>query len=329
MFLDKYNDKTNWNGLNLTDNRRSNQRIIDCFSILRKASDPKINAVNLADSNIPITVYKYNKSNTSSIVEHFESLCLKYYLLNNQIVVRGNSLKNQLLGREAEQEPWKINLPTKLIEAKNKLDGGEIKEAVNETREIIVDLLFPDAQYDEKRDMLNDLKYNFQFNAHALSILKGLPLFELSIFDWTTKAQQYLKETLNLATDVNFDIKNRSSKYFNKEILKDPLKTHFKKSFTKSNIPITTIHQIKGKSLDGILIFFNEKSHKENITFSDITSANNTFPSEKQRLIYVALSRPKNLLAIAFPDSITDQQLKSKFGNMIEIVPDASSALNV
>jgi DNA helicase II / ATP-dependent DNA helicase PcrA len=79
---------------------------------------------------------------------------------------------------------------------------------------------------------------------------------------------------------------------------------------------------VKGKSLDSILIFFNLKNHKENITFSDIGNATNTFPNEKQRLIYVAMSRPKHLLAMAFPNSISDSDLKNKFGDNINIIAD-------
>jgi len=37
-------------------------------------------------------------------------------------------------------------------------------------------------------------------------------------------------------------------------------------------------------------------------------------------MIYVACSRPKQLLALAFPEKITDTQLKQKFGNDIEII---------
>ena len=100
----------------------------------------------------------------------------------------------------------------------------------------------------------------------------------------------------------------------------EPLKDHFKRSYSESRIPITTVHQVKGKSLDAILVFFNEKKHKDNITFSDIESSGENFPSEKQRIIYVALSRPKHLLAMAFPDSISDDVLRAKFGEGIHIV---------
>ena len=45
----------------------------------------------------------------------------------------------------------------------------------------------------------------------------------------------------------------QKSIYLNKETLQEPVQNHFKKSYSDSNIPITTIHQVKGKSLDSVL----------------------------------------------------------------------------
>ncbi|MNR47728.1 hypothetical protein D3C85_1668680 [compost metagenome] len=45
-----------------------------------------------------------------------------------------------------------------------------------------------------------------------------------------------------------------------------------------------------------------------------------TFPSEKQRMIYVACSRPKQFLAIGVPFKATEKELKERFGNEIEVV---------
>ena len=63
-----------------------------------------------------------------------------------------------------------------------------------------------------------------------------------------------------------------------------------------------------------------ERKHKDNILFENISNSGNIFPDETRRLIYVALSRPKYLLAMAFPDSIKDIDLKKKFGEAIKIV---------
>lgn len=323
LFNTKYADTQNWQGLDLTDNRRSPQRIIDCFSILRKEGDPQISSACISDRQLPIVIYRYNQTNIPSIVRHFDQHCNNNGLENNQIVVRGNTLKNQLLGKASDQEPWKSNLPYRIIETRHKYEGNEIKDAINEMRSIAASLVFKDKDFFEAKELEQDLKLNLKFNATLLSLLHDLPSFDLSISDWTHKTQSYLKERLCLNEDIDFDTKVKSSKYFDRAILNDSLKNYFVKPYSNSNIPITTIHQVKGKSLDSILVFFNEHKHRDNIHFSDIeSSSRNTFPSEKQRIIYVALSRPKHLLAMAFPDSISESEINTKFGGNIVIIPD-------
>lgn len=320
LFNTKYADAENWQGLDLTDNRRSPQRIINCFSILRKQDDPDINSTCKTDMGLPVMIYRYNKTNSPLIVEHFDQLCAKNGLEDNQIVVRGNALKNQMLGKSADQVPWKSDLPYRIIDAKHKYEGNEIKAAIKVIRSIAVLLIANGQDMVDIKELEQQLKTDNHFNALLLNLLHDLPSFNQTISDWTTSTQRFLKERLELQEDVDFEPKARSSKNFNREVLNEPLKDHFKKSYSESRIPITTVHQVKGKSLDSILVFFNEKKHKDNITFSDIEFSEKEFPSEKQRIIYVALSRPKHLLAMAFPDSISENELKSKFGEDIEIV---------
>ncbi|MBW8201383.1 hypothetical protein K1F36_16280 [Muricauda sp. W52] len=72
--------------------------------------------------------------------------------------------------------------------------------------------------------------------------------------------------------------------------------------------------------MDAILIFFDEKNHASNINFRDLEPDADGFIKEKKRIIYVAMSRPKHLLAMAFPEKITDKQLIEKFGKEISII---------
>lgn len=320
LFLNKFNDGENWKGLELTDNRRSPQNIIDCFSLLRSANEPNIKTACPVDKSIPIYIYKYNETNSSLIVEDFDKQCKNYGLVHNQIVVRGKSLKNKMLGRTADQKPWKNDTPYSLIEAKNRYLGNEIKDAIKIIRSTVVTLIAPYTEYHEIKAFEKELKYDHHFNALLLEVLHETPSFELSIKDWTNRAQDFLQKKLKIEDEINFELKNRQSKYFDKSIVEEPVEKHFRKAYTQSKIPITTVHQVKGKTLDAILVFFNAKKHKDNITFEDIVSNQEEFLSEKQRIIYVAMSRPKHLLSMAFPDSIADSDLIHKFGNKIHIV---------
>lgn len=320
-FLKKYNEDENWNSFELTDNRRSPQNIIDIFSILRKAEDSKINCVDNPTVANSIIVYKYSENNIQSIIKHYEELCSDSGFEKNNIVVRGNSLKNQLLGKTTEERPWGIELPKEIITAKNRFLGNDIKNSINEMRTISIKLLNPESDYHQLKEIERDSKEDHFFNSLLFQILNELPSFELSVADWTNQTHVFMKEKLSLDYDVDFNLRNRKSKYFNKEkTLNESVNIHFRKSYSESNIPITTIHQVKGKTLDSVLIFFNDKKHANNIVFEDISNPENSFPDEKKRLIYVAMSRPKKNLAMAFPETITDENIIDKFGENIKIV---------
>ncbi|SDW55949.1 ATP-dependent helicase [Flavobacterium degerlachei] len=322
-FLKKYNEDDSWNSFDLTDNRRSPQNIIDVFSILRKADDPKINCVDSPTQNDTIIIYKYSENNLQSIIKHYEEICSKNNFKKNNIVVRGNSLKNKLLGNTTEEKPWGIELPKEIIIAKNRFSGNDIKNSINEMRTISIKLLNPESDYHQLKEIERNSKEDHLFNSLLFQILNELPSFELTVADWTSQTQIFMKEKLGLNYDVDFNLRNRKSKFFNKEItLNESINIHFKKSYTESNIPITTIHQVKGKTLDSVLIFFNERSHVNNILFEDISNLDNSFPNEKKRLIYVAMSRPKKVLAMAFPNTVTDENIIGKFGKNIRLVTE-------
>ncbi|WP_298419782.1 UvrD-helicase domain-containing protein [uncultured Kordia sp.] len=322
-FLKKYNEDNSWNSFALTDNRRSPQKIIDIFSILRKVDDAKINCLDNLFIENSIIVYKYSGNNFQSIIKHYENLCLSKTLEKNNIVVRGNSLKNKLLGKTTEERPWGIELPKEIITAKNRFLGNDIKNSINEMRTISVKLLNPKSDYHQLKEIERNRKEDHLFNSLLFKILNDLPSFELTVADWTIQAQNFIKEKLGLDYEVDFKLRNRKSKYFNKDkTLNESVGIHFQKSYSESNIPITTIHQVKGKTLDSVLIFFNDKKHINNILFEDISNLENSFPDEKKRLIYVAMSRPKKILAMAFPDSITDESIFEKFGTDIKIISE-------
>lgn len=320
-FLKKYNNESDWQSFDLTDNRRSSQSIVDIFSLLRKSDDFKINSINYLEEENSIIIYKYTGTNSQSIINHYENLCNENCFIHNNIVVRGNALKDMLLGKKLEQRPWNSEIPKEIIIAKNLFLGGDIKNAINEIRRICLQLIYTDLDYHTLKETEKEKKEDHQFNSLLISILNDLPNFEQTILDWSNNTQIFLKMKLGLDYELDFKLKKRKSTYFDKETLKDSVNVHFKKSYSDFNIPITTIHQVKGRSLDSILVFFNERKHKDNILFDDICNNDNSFPNETKRLIYVALSRPKSLLAMAFPDSINNEKIYEKFGINVKIIP--------
>lgn len=87
----------------------------------------------------------------------------------------------------------------------------------------------------------------------------------------------------------------------------------------KLAIPVTTVHQVKGMTLDTVLLVLNSTSKGGNISFKELSTPQD-FPKEKQRIIYVAMSRPRHLLAIGFPDKISNDGIRNTLGDKIEII---------
>ena len=320
-FLRKYESDHTWQSFDMTDNRRSPQSIIDIFSKVRRPADTKINSVDCEDFEESILVYKYSSDNHQLIIKHYDDRCALKKYGSSCIVVRGNSLKDSLLGKKTEQRPWGIDLPKSIIYAKNLYTSGDIKNAIKEIRAICIPLIHSDTtDYHTLKEVEKEKSLNPHFNSLMITILDELPEFSKTIQDWTVETQEFLKNKLELSYSIDFNLRNRKSKYLEKATLSESVSQHFKKSFSAFNIPITTIHQVKGQTLDSILVFFNERKHKDNIIFDNISNIDNVFPDETKRLIYVALSRPRYLLAMAFPDTITDIDLREKFGERIRIV---------
>jgi DNA helicase-2/ATP-dependent DNA helicase PcrA len=320
-FLRKYESDHTWQSFDMTDNRRSPQSIIDIFSKVRRPADTKINSVDCEDFEESILVYKYSSDNHQLIIKHYDDRCALKKYGSSCIVVRGNSLKDSLLGKKTEQRPWGIDLPKSIIYAKNLYTSGDIKNAIKEIRAICIPLIHSDTtDYHTLKEVEKEKSLNPHFNSLMITILDELPEFSKTIQDWTVETQEFLKNKLDLSYNIDFNLRNRKSKYLEKATLSESVSQHFKKSFSAFNIPITTIHQVKGQTLDSILVFFNERKHKDNIIFDNISNIDNVFPDETKRLIYVALSRPRYLLAMAFPDTITDIDLREKFGERIRIV---------
>lgn len=318
LFLNKYKSQE-YMGLDLSNNRRSPQRIIDCFSLLRPVAERTIKSASKTDLKEPILIYRYKVDDRGEIIRHFEEYCATNNFKILKVVVRGNNVRKKMFGRDAQQKPWHSTLAYELIAAKIEYDDKNLKAAINIARNIIIRLENQDFSFVELSHLRAELKTDFLFNARIIKFVEGLPELSHTVEDWSNLCPAYIKKALNLNFDIDFGMKN-TSKYFAKTTRTEPVSAHFNRVDIDKTSSLTTVHQVKGKTLDAILIFFDEKNHASNINFRDLEPENDGFLKEKKRIIYVAMSRPKHLLAMAFPEKITVAQLKEKFGQHISII---------
>lgn len=319
LFLQKFDDTENWKGIYLTENRRSTKKIIDVFSVLRRSSEKAIVPVIDNIDDLPLHIIKYDSANYEYAVGKYENLCVENNLVSNNILVRGNTLKNSLLGKETNFSPWNTSLPYLLIESCIHLQSNEIKEAVKKVRRLIIGLFSPDISFTDLKEKELEIKNDKEKNASIFNLIRGLPSFDLSVKDWTTQTQQYLKTELELETEPDFKIRKKNTASFDKITLDNPVNKYFKKAITENNIPVTTIHQVKGLTFDSVFLILSPDSKGQNISLKDFV-LKETMPTEKQRLIYVAISRPRQLLCIGVPNTTTEDELINQFSDQIVVL---------
>ena len=319
LFLEKFDDAVNWKGIYLTENRRSTKKIIDVFSVFRRNTDKEIVPVINTVADLPLHIIKYDSANYADAICKDEKLCIDNKFVSNNILVRGNTLKNSLLGKETNYSPWNTSLPYLLIESRIHLQSNEIKEAVKKVRRIIIGLYSPDISFADLKEKEQELKNDKVTNASIFNLIRGLPSFDLSLRDWTSQTQQYLKTELELDNEPDFKIRKKNTVGFDKTTLDNPVNRYFKKAITDNNIPVTTIHQVKGMTFDSVFLILSADSKGQNISLKDFV-LKEAMPTEKQRLIYVAISRPRSLLCVGVHNSVTDDELKKQFNNEISIL---------
>jgi superfamily I DNA/RNA helicase len=317
IFVSRIKNNSKWKVIELNDNRRSQQNIIDCFSLLRQSSEKKIKGIGKFAKESPVFVIKYSAEEIEA-VHKFLPLVQDYK--ENYVLVRGRPLRNKLLGHlEPKNPPWNSGIPTKLIESKKLFEESLNKKGINLFISAIPDIVSPGCSLDKRQELLEGLENDFELRTIIFQTIRSLPSFELTLAEWTKQTELFVLEGLakrfsNLSP-INFGLK-KSKEY--KEIGIRQMKEIFGVS-SKLPLPVTTVHQVKGMTLDSVLLVLNKTSIANNVSFKELSTPQE-FPKEKQRIIYVAMSRPRHLLAIGLPDKIIDDEIKRKLGDKIEII---------
>ena len=97
-----------------------------------------------------------------------------------------------------------------------------------------------------------------------------------------------------------------------KDMAKVPVECYYHSNDASSEYHkrINTIHSVKGKTLDAVLLFLSPDSRGECISLKDFPCSEIKTMTERQRLIYVACSRATQFLALAVPAEISDVYIK-------------------
>ncbi|WP_050776414.1 ATP-dependent helicase [Algoriphagus machipongonensis] len=108
LYIQRYEDKVNWNTYELSSCRRSSQKIIDFYQIFRRAGEKSINSICKLGTNTPVKLIKYDEDKLDSLISKYTS-----YIdttLPYQILVRGSSHLEMFGVKQTHDNPWKTKL---------------------------------------------------------------------------------------------------------------------------------------------------------------------------------------------------------------------------
>lgn len=308
LFIQRYEDKVNWNTYELSSCRRSSQKIIHFYQIFRRAAEKPIKSMCKLGTDIPVKIIKYDEDKLDSLISQYTlniDTTLPY-----QILVRGTSHLEMFGVRQTHETPWKNEMAKDIVIAAYNYEIGKIKDCINSLRKVYIELKFPTKDYKEKLVEESKLKEDFVLNVELHDFIKNIPSTDDTLFNWTTKTTGYIKTCFGV--EIDLQLKKKGAAYTSQN-----LKTLLYPQ-TVLQYPVSTIHKVKGMTFNSILLVLSDNSSGEKISISDFTSPVD-LPNEKQRMLYVALSRPESFACIAVPSKVSDADIIAKFGN-IEII---------
>ncbi|MCS4302418.1 ATP-dependent helicase [Chryseobacterium sp. BIGb0232] len=309
LFIARFNNKSVWQQFRLNHCRRSSQQIINVYSLFRETESEPIRSICNHTTDHKIHVIRFSEDDPISLITKYETLIDNNYL--NQILVRGGTHLEVFGAKATSEEPWKNNIAITILRAQNYFLQGNSKISIDILRMCLAQILLPTGNYREQRAKEKEIKNDSDINILLFDFIKKMPDQNDTLKNWTMLMTEHIKNTFGIETDLQ--LKQKGKQFYNKNLL------DFLYPQAKIPHPISTIHKAKGMTFDSVLLVLSKNSSGEQISLTDFKNIG-VLPTEKQRMLYVALSRPKYLACIGVPDSWNKQQIKEILGDDIIFV---------
>lgn len=320
----------------LKDNYRSNQSIVDTCSEVIKSSNP-INGCEKLILEKSILVWEYEDKEFHDIpgkfVKHLEALnTSKIRIEKTAILVRGRTLVNRLSPFGYGISNCYESLANALsLWSKTQKNTTDIENALISCGRFLSTFAYESAG--SKKNYYNQEGIeNFRWRMFLTEFLDKaiknlLPFIDsqgkgLNMSDWAKKVKDYIEdewESLLVLPSIEYakakrkKIRNGTSKTLVSELIPSVK--------SSSGLRITTIHDVKGETLDAVLLISSKdmKSPGGHWQHWFKKSPRDEKEEEYKRFGYVAMSRPKHLLILAVPTlELRDRKMFTELGFKIE-----------
>lgn len=315
LFMEKFNNP-NWTHLKLEENRRSSNNI--CQLINHFFNDTIISASenDMDYPEKPLLIEHTNETNKIiQIKDCFVSKCKTLRLKEDDcaVVYRGKIFGEKHFGLTNETEtninksPWCRNYyyVRDIVQGKYLIDNGNFKKGFNLIEKGFFKMKENQTYISNEliRNKINSIGFR-KYRKIIFNFINNLPDTNCTLSDWIKKSKQNKLKFYVENSNSNDNISN----YFHDE--KIVSQNH--------NKLYKTIHSVKGKSLEAILVFISDKAKNYNYA-TLFNSEYNMLPSaaqEELRILYVACTRPKKILWIAVPSKDLEIWKKKLFINL-------------
>jgi len=313
VFIDKFNC-TEWNAQLLNENYRSSQLICNATHVFSSLIETSVAKGVTALCSFKPQVIKYNDANKESVVEYFLEKCTEHNIEvssnNVAVLVRG---KAGLLGKDYStiDDLWQNDLTKILADATFEKGNKRIQRALQLSERALYYLLVDDTHDNNIiKEKIGKLFLNDKWDEMALYLCKSLPSSSEKLRDWKVSATSLLTsfpQKFNCVYIGNPEIRTKQRVKKTSplsDFMNQPMRDFFEKSYDHNGYLNTTIHQVKGRTFEAILLIVATRGK---LTSNMINKK--LIDSEAIRTAYVAMTRARSILMIAIPKSIHNKTL--------------------
>lgn len=303
-------EKHNLERLPITENHRSSQIICNLAGRLRGTTPDRAVGRHSGVAIQPRLVL-YKDNGVSALAESFSNAVLENGgdPRRSAILAQRNDLVSKLQGFEAI--PFGSGLaataPFVRISLMNELGFSSV-DVKNATAELL-NLLEVPAESNFRKASSDE---HLSLRAKLLS-LSTLPVRSaMSVAEWRVLARERLEEVSELVTQESLPLLSMD---IPADISARPLSNFF--SASSAEVPVSTIHGVKGRSLDSILLVGGKPRYGD--SDAEVWSRHFARSSgdlgdqqESARVLYVALTRAEKYVSLAVPEA-TDRAVIEAF----------------
>ena len=299
------------NGLSemiLDENYRSNQKIVDASTKIIQSESPIVGKQELTVAR-PLIAILYKDKQEDELVDLYSSILNEsgLQLKDSRIIVRNNSLKNKILGKNTAKRTVNTIEDFAHFVYLRKTDSLEcFRESIRVLTRAIQRAFFTNEVHSNSNNLYKPENLDSsEWNTIIVSVQQRL-LSDTAVTDlnktWSAwkMALACCLRNIDVKKSHGLDLKKIRSKMGDKHVI-----DYFSDSHDRDiSITIETIHGCKGMSLDSVLFVssYKKSDSSSGAHWRDWFQHSETGLCEAHRLAYVAFSRAKHLLALGIPN---------------------------